>query len=195
MSGHIDENMILWESFLNGDNTAFSSLYKKNYSILYSYGLALQIEEEQIRDIIHDIFLKIYSSPSIIRDSATIRSLLLVSMRNAYFNFQKKQSKLTNLDEVNFNFKYSVENNFSNEEEHRQIKAEVDGIMKTLTPRQKEIIYLRFLHQMSYEEISHVMSMTKQAARNLVYRTIDRIRKDNKNSYIFFLIILSQVKI
>lgn len=194
MSEHINENMILWENFLKGDEVAFSSLYKKNYPILYSYGQALQIEEGQIRDIIQDIFLKIYSSPSIIKNSSTIRSLLLVSLRNAYINHKKKQKKITNLDDADFVFQYSVENSFGDEEEQRQVKAEVDNIMEKLTPRQKEIVYLRFLHQMSYEEISQIMNMSEQAARNLIYRAVDRIRKDNKNSYMFFLIILAQIK-
>lgn len=194
MSEHINENMILWENFLKGDEAAFSSFYKKNYPILYSYGQALQIEEGQIRDIIQDIFLKIYSSPSIIKNSSTIRSLLLVSLRNAYINHKKKQKKITNLDDADFVFQYSVENSFGDEEEQRQVKAEVDSIMEKLTPRQKEIIYLRFLHQMSYEEISQIMNMSEQAARNLIYRAVERIRKDNKNSYVLFLIILAQIK-
>jgi DNA-directed RNA polymerase specialized sigma subunit, sigma24 homolog len=39
-------------------------------------------------------------------------------------------------------------------------------------PRQKEIIYLKYYMNLSYEEVSEVMNINYQAARNLVYQSI-----------------------
>ncbi len=188
MDNYIEKNIALWDSFLKGDQQAFSIFYKNNYTMLYSYGRRLQMDDDQIRDIIHDIFLKLYSNPAIIKATNTIRPFLLVSMRNAFINLQKKTQKQVHTEVLDFDFKYTVENDFWDKEKQVDVKREVDNIIRQLTPRQKEIIYLRFLYEMSYEEIAQIMNMSEQAARNLVYRTIDRIRKDNlQAAFVFFL--------
>lgn len=188
MGDYTEENKVLWTSFLEGDQEAFSILYKKNYTMLYSYGRRLQMDEDQVRDIIHDIFLKLFSNPTIIKATGTIRPFLLVSMRNAFINLRKKAQKQVGTEILDFDFKYTVENDFWGKEKHEDVKRKVDHIVKQLTPRQKEIIYLRFLYEMSYEEVAQIMNMSEQAARNLVYRTIDRIRKDNlQAAFVFFL--------
>ena len=188
-----EENCVLWERFINGDTQAFTPFYKINYPILYSYGMNLKMKEEQIRDIIHDLFLKLYSTPSIIKDSCTIHSFLLVSLRNTFINQERRQNRLVNLECVEFDFQYSIENDFWDKSEVTEMKSKVDNLIAQLTPRQKEIIYLKFLHQMDYEEIAKIMNMSEQAARNLIYRAIDRIRKNNPDTYPLFLIILSQM--
>ena len=60
--------------------------------------------------------------------------------------------------------------------------------MKGLTGRQKEIIYLRFIHEMSFEEISEIMKINIQSARNLLFRSMEKIRKESSSVTILFLI-------
>ncbi len=49
--------------------------------------------------------------------------------------------------------------------------------MDKLSARQREIIYLRFYHNMSYEEISDVMQINYQVCRNLLSQAIKSLRK------------------
>lgn len=183
----------LWTSFINGDNNAFSLLYKMSYPKLYSYGISLGLENESIRDIVQDLFIKLYTNPHLIKNPSTIRSFLFVSVRNAFINYIKFKQKHLNYQQLdNFEFPYSVENTqLEDEEELKIIKIKVDLIINTLTPRQKEIIYLRFLQQMEYEEIAKIMDMSEQAARNLIYRAIEKARK-NSTDVSLFLIIFSK---
>lgn len=186
----------LWDSFINGNEGAFSMFYKKNYTKLYSYGMSLGLDDDQARDIIQELFIKLYANPLLIKDTSTIQSFLFVSVRNAFINHIKFKKKHINYQQIdNFEFPYVVENNrLEDEEEIKIIKAKVDKIISTLTPRQKEIIYLRFLQQMEYDEIAQVMNMTEQAARNLIHRAVEKARKDNPELAIilFVLILLSE---
>lgn len=182
----------LWLSFISGDKEAFSIFYKKMYEQLYSYGLNLGTSTDQIRDIIQELFIKIYTKPEQIKEVSTIRSFLFVSVRNAFINQEKYKSRHVRLSDIeSFSFSYSIENTkIEDEEELKSIKDRVDRIISMLTPRQKEIIYLRFLHQMEYEEIAKVMDMSEQAARNLIYRAMEKVRKNDKD-FIVFLLFLS----
>jgi len=185
-------NSELWLSFINGNEEAFSIFYKQNYERLYNYGLNLGMDADQVRDIIQELFVKLYTKPHLIKELSTIQSFLIVSIKNAFINQEKQKKKHFYYDEVeNFEFSYSVENTkIEDEEELQAIKDKVDKIISILTPRQKEIIYLRFLHQMEYEEIAKAMTMSEQAARNLTHRAMEKIRKNDKDFIILLFLLL-----
>ena len=182
LSSHTDAE--LWISFAKGGNKeSFSAFYKQNYSLLFSYGVSLGMNEEHIRDTIQELFLKLYTKPHIIKELSTIRAFLFTSIRYAFINNEKVRNRRFNYEEIkNFELNYSVEyNQLEDEEEAQLLQNRIDKIIESLTPRQKEIIYLRFLHQMDYEEIAKVMNMSNQAARNLTHRAMEKIRKDNSD--------------
>jgi RNA polymerase sigma-70 factor (ECF subfamily) len=46
-----------------------------------------------------------------------------------------------------------------------------------LSNRQKEIIYLKFYQELNYDEVSEIMNINYQAARNLLYQSIKSLKK------------------
>lgn len=147
--------------------------------MLYAYGLRLIKDDEHVRDIIHDLFIKLYTKPGIVKDSGTIKAYLLMSLRNACVNhgiYSSKHVDISGMD--SFHIQFRMEDDSLEDKEEREVaERKVKDILDGLTPRQREIIYLRFLHQMEYEDISRVMNLSGQAARNLISRTIGYIRK------------------
>ncbi|MFR1274228.1 MAG: sigma factor-like helix-turn-helix DNA-binding protein [Parabacteroides merdae] len=67
------------------------------------------------------------------------------------------------------------------------INKKVKEILSILTPRQKEIIYYRFIQEMSMEDICILMDINYQSAQNLIQRSL---KKSNKitvlSDYIFY---------
>ena len=181
----------LWKLFLEGDKEAFSVFYCHNYRKLYSYGISLGMDSELIDDIIQELFVKLYTRPQLIKDFSTIQAFLYAAMRNAFVNHEKQRKKYLYLDEFeNFELPYFVENTqIEDEEELKALKEKIHRIINSLTPRQKEIIYLRFLHQKEYEEIAQIMDMSEQAARNLTYRAMEKIRKENNDFFVLLFMI------
>ena len=49
--------------------------------------------------------------------------------------------------------------------------------LKALTDRQREVIYLKFNQNMSYEEIGDILGINYQSIRNLAHRAITELRK------------------
>ena len=181
----------LWKLFLEGDKEAFSVFCRHNYRKLYSYGISLGMDSELIDDIIQELFVKLYTRPQLIKDFSTIQEFLYAAMRNAFVNHEKQRKKYLYLDEFeNFELPYFVENTqIEDEEELKALKEKIHRIINSLTPRQKEIIYLRFFHQKEYEEIAQIMDMSEQAARNLTYRAMEKIRKENNDFFVLLFMI------
>ena len=180
----------LWLSFIEGEHEAFSSLYRLCYHKLYAYGCRLGMSDAEVRDVIQDIFLKIYTRPELVKDRFTIRAFLFASIKNAYINLGNYGYRLVAIQNISdFEFTFSVENNALEEKEEREnMSALIKRILDGLTPRQREIIYLRFLHQMDYKEIAVIMNLSEQAARNLTHRAMDKLRKENDTGFLILIL-------
>ena len=86
-----------------------------------------------------------------------------------------------------FDLNYTIDEQLSLTHD-QGLSDEVHRILKGLTGRQKEIIYLRFVHEMSFEEISEIMEINIQSARNLLTRSMEKIRKEVSPATILFFI-------
>ena len=76
--------------------------------------------------------------------------------------------------------KLTAEENIIKKEEKVEIEERLKVLLNSLTIKQKEAVCLRFMHGMSYEEISQLLNMDNiKSARNLVSRAIVQIRKHN----------------
>lgn len=169
----------LWLTFIQGDKIAFSLLYEKCYPKLYSYGINLGMDELQVSDAIQDIFLKLFEKPHIITDASTFLPFVFRSIRNYFINLQKKVSNHVDIEEylTSFTFEYTIEDRLIIEEDAKNLSLQIEQMLSILTARQKEIIYFRFLHEMSYEEIALIMNISQQGARNMLYKAFEKIRK------------------
>lgn len=63
----------------------------------------------------------------------------------------------------------------SEQERSEQIRI-LQEMLDSLTPRQREAIYLRYTQGLSYKEIAQLMHIQSTAAQKLVYRAINDMR-------------------
>ncbi len=181
----------LWGSFIIGNRSAFSLLYKKCYQSLYNYGINLGMDEELAEDAIQDLFLKLYSKPKLIKDSQTIRAFLFRSIKNYYINALKKDKNSSleeNDPEFPFSFEYAIDETIIAKDEEKEMKQRIDKILTLLSPRQREIVYLRILYGMEYDEISRIMNISGQSARNLLHKALEKIRKNSGSLSVLLLL-------
>ena len=176
----------LWVQFWGGNEMAFSQLYCLCFDDLLAYGRRVGGDNEMVEDLIQDLFLKLYQKKIILEDNTKLRSFLFRALKNLIYNQLLRNAKLQSLPDYDFAFDldYTIDEQLS--WMHDQgLSDEVHHILKGLTGRQKEIIYLRFIHEMSFEEISEIMKINIQSARNLLFRSMEKIRKESFIRYYF----------
>lgn len=173
-----DESNTKWKLFLEGDNEAYSWLYSNYVQLLYKYGLQITPNKEVIKDCIQDVFVRIYKNREKLSIPKNVKIYLMISLKNSIYNaLSKERSEET----YAFSFysmeeQYIVENSFFHEEEQREKLNEIKRILRVLTPRQREIIYYRFIEEMEYDEICQIMSLNYQSAYNLLQRSLQKVR-------------------
>jgi len=168
----------LWQNLKNGDKNCFNQLFTKYYSELYYFGFKIVADPEFVKENIQEVFIRIWETRESLGNVNNLRSYLFVSLRRRLLADKekvKRSRKIETTDEYSFHF---AENEF---EQHREVSDEVRSTLlsavNSLTTKQREIVMLFFYHELSYKEISQVMEIGIQAARNLMYRTLIHLRE------------------
>jgi RNA polymerase sigma factor (sigma-70 family) len=174
--------------FMEGSEFAFTSIYNSYADKLLSYGTGLGFGKEILEDAIQDVFVKLYFNRKQLEEVNNLKFYLFRSLKNRLLDIQKTTIETSDIDhyEVNFSIKTTILDELIAEEDKIDIQNKVNLMLGCLTSRQREAIYLRFIHEMEYEEIGKLLEMTPQAARKLVSRGIGRIRE--KNLILYFII-------
>jgi RNA polymerase sigma factor (sigma-70 family) len=173
------QDIELWESFKNGDRESFRLLFRKYYPSLYLYGHKITQEKDLLEDCIQDLFAELWQSPS--KTSVqSVKAYLFKALQYKLIKSLQKRSKLllSGEDPEQTGFEVSHDNLLILREDQKENGVKVKTAMGQLSKRQQEIVYLRFFQNLSYEEISDVMAINYQVARNLLYQSIKALRKN-----------------
>lgn len=196
MSKSKPEDIALWESFQKGDFESFRSLYFIHFSSLYEYGMRLIYDADVVKDCIHDLFIRLWERKLHLSGVSAIRSYLLVSLRSVIFNYKKKESRMKTrqIDDADFRMVFSEETELVTRETQSELADQLSGALDQLTPRQKEMIYLRYFEGMEYEQIAKMLDISLKAAYKLNARAIEVLRNIFNTSLTLLLVIFRFVK-
>ena len=170
---HTLSDSLLWKRFLEGDSSAYTQIYNRTVQDLFRFGLLYTSDKELIKDCIHDVFVKIHMN---------LAAYLTVALKNTLFNALKKTTDSLSFDEIGEREETvdespsTPETIYINNEQEKQVQATVHTMMSVLTDRQREIIYYRYIKEMSIDEISKVTDMNNQSVSNSIQRALGRIR-------------------
>jgi RNA polymerase sigma factor (sigma-70 family) len=108
-----------------------------------------------------------------------IKAYLIISLRRELMHrLDKARKENTNEEIFNLQFSFSPEDFLISSEQNQENTHLLSKSMEGLTDRQREVIILRFYHNLEFAEISQVLEMNVQSVRNLLFRALEKIRKD-----------------
>lgn len=170
-------DILLWENFCKGDHAALGELFSRHYSYLYRYGNKICIDTYLLEDVIQELFIELWQQRTAV-PVVSVKAYLLRALKYKLFRALQKQQPLVDADKLSEqgHFELSHETFMITEQENTENAGKVIAAMNQLSDRQKEIIYLKFYQDMSYEEVAEIMNINYQAARNLLYQAIKSLR-------------------
>ncbi len=182
MSGRLptEEVQRLWREYRTGDINALATLMERFYPDLFNWGMRLHSEREFVKDCIQEIFLSLWKVQETIAPVENVRSYLLVVLKSRILReLSKKENKLhTRLSEdYAFSIEFSADLRLIEEEHEVYQLRKLEQVMNHLPPRQKELIYLRFHQNLSFEQIAEVMQLGRQSVYNLLQKSLGSLRK------------------
>ena len=186
----VNSDTLLWNDFIKGNEDAFRVIYNKHVQSLFKYGCHFTPDEAHVKDCIHDIFIDLAKYRSGLGTTNNIKLYLFKSLKRKIIKSLDKSGVFGSLDteQIPFHYAISSEDELFDTESEQLRFHQLDKAMETLSPRQKEAIYLKFVSDLSYEELSKVMQLNYQSARNLVFRGLEKLRESFPKSLILFFL-------
>ena len=192
-----EEDFALWNQFLEGDEKAYLYIYKLYAQDMYSYGMLFTTNSELVKDCLHDVFIKIHRNRKKLSQVDNIRLYLLKAMKNYLFDVFDKKKELFHNDTIEpvFSPECTIEDRIIRQEELHYQSRKIRQMLESLTPRQKEVLYYRYMKNLTYDEIGEIMQMNYQSILNLIQRSIKKLRETFAESKVYLSIIIQLILI
>ena len=187
----------LWQKFLKyGDDHSFSLIYNSHIDKLYSYGIHLGFHSELCKDAIQDVFYKLYLSSENLSGVNNIAAYLFTSLKNRLIDMSRNDSRIQKVELINQSFSIDVTilDDIIDAEKAVLLKNKVEELLASLTPQQREAVYLRYMHDLNYTEISELLDINPDSARKLIFRAMKKLREQTADYpkaqiiFVFYLI-------
>lgn len=167
------------------ENNIIDSIYRTYVHDLFSYALHLGFDRETCKDAIHDVFYKLCLDQLQLEDVKNVRFYLLRALKNRLLDIYKQTKGISELsldtitDELPFTIRVTVEDELIRSEEEENIRDRVENLLRSLSDRQREIIYLRYSQECDYEEIAQLMIISVQSSRQLLHKALSKLKKSS----------------
>lgn len=190
----------LFRQIATGDEQAIADLYRRYQARLFAYGIQVLNGswEEEIKDVIQEFFLwlaqNFHKAAQIEEPEAylflSIRRNLLARLGNHTEKKDSQERFIQRTESLQKQTEVSPEEILIHDEEHNDRQVMLQRELDKLPAYQKEVIYLRYYEGLSYKEISNIMAVNDQVARNYAQRALQRLKQQLGNLKIFLLLLL-----
>lgn len=173
-------DLAIWTRFKNGDKESLALIFNAHYDALYIYGKKLMPDEDLVKDVIQNLFLKLWQSRETLSEITVIKPYLLKALRRHILDEKSRLSKIDIYKQSiknEYDFVFSVEDNLIRKHEDETKEARLGKAFKNLTKRQREVVFLKFYEGLSYEHISEITNLNLQSVRNLIYQAIKILKE------------------
>ncbi|RXK81419.1 sigma-70 family RNA polymerase sigma factor [Filimonas effusa] len=163
---------------LAGDADAMKELYNNFYQYLFSNNFAVYPYRELVKDCIHETFLSIWVNREKLPQVSSVGGYLNTCVRRKIMDALRKES-LENKRHTSEaeSQECSYEEAMIAFQEHEATGKILKEAFAQLTPKQKEVIRLRFFENRNYDEIAALSNCEARTIYNRVYEAIERLRR------------------
>ena len=186
-------NVQAWKEFIGGNKESLLMLYELNYVGLLNYGSKFLNNRDHLNDHLMDLLLQLWDNRDKLPVIENVRSYLMTCFRRKLLNRNKQEVWEDSLGELpesqGTQSEVSFEERLIKLQSNEQIKNKLANGLKKLSPRQREMIELKFFKDLSYDEIAVKCLITKRTAYNIVHDALIILRKemtDNNNLISFY---------
>ncbi|WP_134090096.1 RNA polymerase sigma factor [Olivibacter sp. XZL3] len=167
----------MWNGLVSGQKHAFTALVTCYTDTLYTYGIRLCQDEELVKDCIQEVFLFMWRRRTFLQQPASIKFYLMKAVRNKIFRELPKWQMNDELSTAACHvpdFTVTLEDP---DEPAYTVQLQMKMYIDQLSPRQREILYLRFYEGIKQQKIAEIMNLTSQSVYNLLRSALLALKK------------------
>ncbi|RZL97641.1 MAG: sigma-70 family RNA polymerase sigma factor, partial [Pedobacter sp.] len=165
-----------WEQMRLGDKQALFELYNSMYFHLIRFGLKINADDELVKDCVNQVFLNLWDKRSKLVAVDNVKSYLMTSLKRCMLDqlsyLEKMTSAVSKMGMEEDQNELSYEEIIIKLQDSDELQRKLRIAIQKLTPRQMELIRLRFFEGLTYEEIAEKTSQNVKTSYNTIYDAI-----------------------
>ncbi|MGB3850028.1 MAG: sigma-70 family RNA polymerase sigma factor [Tunicatimonas sp.] len=168
---------LVWKRFREGDQPAFSVLYRHHYASLYFYALKSTGSTYQAQECVQDLFVNLWNRREGLSEVQQVKPYLFKALRSLLHRRSMSTYEDLNSEEGNYALQFSPEDFLIQRESSAYRQETLATVLNGLPPRQREAVYLKYYEDLTYQEIADVLSINYQSVVNLIYRALKQLKQ------------------
>jgi len=170
-----------------GNDIGFEKLYKRYRKLVYAIVFSILKNKQDSEDIVQVVFTKIYSIDKNKLPVKNEASWLYSVTKNETLNFLKKRKEYISLDDI-----YEIPDN-NNELTKLIDQDNYNRLISKLDSIEKEIVSLKILANLSFEEIGKLLNKPTGTIKWKYYKSINTLKLLLSNLSMFIVTFLSSI--
>lgn len=174
-----------WKLLVEGEKQGLYTCFNLFYDDLYRLGLSLYRDPELIKESIQNLFIELWAIRDKLANVGNIQQYVFtIYKRIIYKTHQKSFSNdtdrklpLEEVEEEMLSVK-SYESILIASQEDEYLKKRLKYALAKLTPRQKEIILMRYFECLSFKDIARKTLLTERTVYNTLHSAISALREN-----------------
>jgi RNA polymerase sigma factor (sigma-70 family) len=141
--------------------------------------MAFGVRREVLEDAVQDVFLHLIERGYRPWEGKNVKYYLLNCLKNRLRSIARREARHERVEatgEPRFTIKVDGFEIIEEEEERLALARRLENMLRGLTDRQREAIYLRYTQELGFDEIARLLGISTKSARKLVYRAIEQMR-------------------
>jgi RNA polymerase sigma-70 factor (ECF subfamily) len=171
-----------WALLRNGDENALLSLYNHHYLGLINFGIKVTGNRTFAHDCITQLLIELWDKRANLPSVKNVRGYLLTSLKHKiFFEIKAKQirdSKLHTLQAFQNGEELPYEELLIQLQTNEGLKKKLNKAFAKLTPRQKQLLQMKFFDDVDYDEIANVCNITRRTAYNIIHDSLKILRAE-----------------
>ena len=154
--------------------TEFEGIYRKYYAQMYRLAKTILYEPQESKDVVSDIFARLLRDGRL-PQKEKMEGYLMTAVRNRCRDVISHKSIRERVEKLFL--QESLQNRIVSPYDDDRLDRLMQFIETEIPPLSRQIFRLRFLREMSYEEVAQTVGVSKVTVYNHLSQSLHRIRE------------------
>jgi len=185
-----DSNQIkeLVKGLIGDDKKSLDGLYNFYYPRLYAFAKGFLKVEDDINDIIQEVFIKLWENRKKIKNIETFNAWIFTVTKNAVITYFRQKTKLAVFESRVREIAISGEYYLDSTVEYEDIKEKVDFFIEQLPEKRKQVFKLSRENGLTQKEIANQLGISVKTVEDHIMYAIRYLRENLKSIDIITLL-------
>ena len=152
----------------------FELIYRRHYAPMYRLARRLLYDPQESKDVVNEVFARLLRGGAM-PDSGKMEGYLMTAVRNRCSDVLSHKSMRERVERLFL--QESMQSQIVSMNDDDRLERLMQFIEAELPPLSQQIFRLRFLSEMSYEEVAQAAGVSKVTVYNHLSQSVQRIKE------------------